>query len=252
MPLQIAQFTDIHLFADKREAVKGVQTWHSFQKVLDHFKHLPQTPDLLLLTGDLSQDETTESYCLLRDALAPLHIPTYWIPGNHDRSDLLASILGDAPFSTEKQIQIGEWQILLLDSVIPGAVQGRLSDATLDWIEDHLTRNPAMPTLIALHHPPLAVESAWMDAIGLENSAEFRALIHRHPQVKAVICGHVHQEFDEQRQRIRYLATPSTCVQFKPKSDVFMIDGDRPPGFRLLDLHPDGSLETWVKRIPQI
>lgn len=44
--------------------------------------------DLLLLTGDLSQDESMHSYLKLRELIEGLLIPTYWIQGNHDNIEI--------------------------------------------------------------------------------------------------------------------------------------------------------------------
>ncbi|NEP81399.1 MAG: hypothetical protein F6K17_09110 [Okeania sp. SIO3C4] len=62
-PVLVAQITDTHLFADPTEGkMYGLPTESSFLKVLEKLKQLQPQPDVLLLTGDLSQDETSESY----------------------------------------------------------------------------------------------------------------------------------------------------------------------------------------------
>ena len=246
----VAQITDTHLFADESQTMKGFPTVRSLQAVLNQLAELQPDLDLLLLTGDLSQDETIASYEQLRDRLTPLNLPSYWIPGNHDQQlDRMAIGLCNDLISPEKTFQRGGWQFLLLDSTLPQQVQGRLSDQALSHLDQQLQQFPAHPTLIALHHPPLAINSAWMDAIGLENREAFFAVIDRHPQVKLVIFGHIHQEFDRWRQGVRYLGAPSTCVQFAPDSDEFAIDPDRQPGFRLLRLFADETYDTEVVRL---
>lgn len=249
-PLRIAQITDTHLFADETAVSNGFQTARSLQAVLEQVAALSPRPDLLLLTGDLSQDETLGSYRQLQAQIAPLGIPAYWIPGNHDQYPaLMQQALCVPPFSTQKCFQQGGWNVVLLSSMVPNLVYGELSLDTLTWLEQQLQRAASLPTLVALHHPPLAIASAWMDTIGLQNRDALFAVLDRHPQVKLVIFGHIHQEFDEWRGAVRYLGTPSTCVQFVPKGDRFAIDGDRKPGFRLITLHRDGSYETQVVRV---
>jgi 3',5'-cyclic-AMP phosphodiesterase len=246
-PLVIAQITDTHLFADEDQTMKGCPTVLSFQAVLNSVEKFQ--PDLILLTGDLSQDETIASYHQLRSRITPLSIATYWIPGNHDQSLAdMGQVLSTAPFSSQKFFQKGGWQFVLLNSMLHQQVHGELSAETLETLEQQLSLS-SLPTLIALHHPPLAIASAWMDAISLQNRQDLFAVIDRHPQIKLVIFGHIHQEFDRMRQGVRYLGAPSTCVQFSPNADEFAIDGDRQPGFRLLRLYPDGQFETVVQRI---
>ncbi|HXR02678.1 MAG TPA: phosphodiesterase, partial [Pseudomonas sp.] len=73
-------------------------------------------------------------------------------------------------------------------------------------------------------------------------------VLERFPQVKALLWGHVHQEFDQLRQGVRLMASPSTCIQFAPQSEDFKLDS-RAPAYRWLRLHDDGQIETAVSRI---
>jgi len=100
--------------------------------------------------------------------------------------------------------------------------------------------------LICLHHHPVLMKSRWLDTVGLANAGDFLEVLRRHPQVRAVLFGHVHQALDEVRDGLRVIATPSTCSQFKPKSDDFAVD-DSPPAWRTLQLHADGSIDTTLR-----
>ena len=95
------------------------------------------------------------------------------------------------------------------------------------------------------------MECAWLDTQVVGSADKFFDVIDRHPRVRAIIWGHVHQEFDSVRNGVRMLAVPSTCVQFKPKSEDFAID-DANPGYRWLDLYPDGHIDTAVSRVQGI
>ncbi len=246
-PLLVAQITDTHLFAEVEQELLGVSTRNSLQAILAHLSQLQPKPNILLLTGDLSQDETRESYQQLHDLLAPLGIPTYWLPGNHDRLPLMQQVLNQPPIFSEKSFSTGGWHFLLLSSWIPGCVHGQLSEESLEWLDQQL-KLIREPTLIAIHHPPCSIDSDWMDAIKLQNSEELLAIIDRYSQVKLVLFGHIHQAFDDKIRGVCYLGSPSTCVQFKPKSVEFAIDRVQ-PGFRLLTLLPDGTFETKIERI---
>lgn len=246
-PLLVAQVTDTHLFADDRQEMMGCRTACTLQAVLAQIEQLQPQPELLLLTGDLSQDETPASYQLLREQVTRLGIPAYWLPGNHDRFSLMQQHLSSPLVSAQTCFQRGGWKFLLLNSQMQGKVYGQLSPETLDWLEQQLQATDE-PTLVALHHPPLPIGSAWMDAIGLQNGPALLQMIERYPQIKLVIFGHIHQAFEQERDRVGYLGSPSSCVQFVPRRAELAIDSQQ-PGFRLIWLYADGSYTTEVRRI---
>jgi Icc protein len=247
-PLQVVQISDTHLFAKSNQALLGLSTAESLTTVLDSIRRLRPKPDLLLLTGDLSQDESAESYKRLRDLITPLGIPSYWLPGNHDQLPLMEQILSTDMISADKTFQLRGWNFILLNSMLPGKVYGELSLNRLSWLEQQLQKHPNRPTLIALHHPPCLIGSDWMDQIGLRNPDDLLAVIDRYPQVKLVLFGHIHQAFSTTRAGVQYLGCPSTCVQFKPDQPDFAID-QQPPGFLMLDLYPDGQFDSRIKRV---
>jgi Icc protein len=92
--------------------------------------------------------------------------------------------------------------------------------------------------------------SKWLDEVGLENGDELFAVLDRHPQVRVLLWGHVHQAYEGLRKRVRMLSTPSTCAQFTPGSDGFAVDR-RPPAYRWIDLHADGRIETGVEWVDE-
>lgn len=246
--LLIAQITDIHLFAETDKQLLGLQTSDSFEAVIQHLRSLPKQPDLLLLTGDLSQDESAQSYEILQNRLNPLGIPAYWLPGNHDDMELMTQILQRSPMSAQKSFEAGGWQFLLLNTAVPGCVHGYLSTESLTWLDNELCKNADKPTLISFHHPPFLVGADWMNDIGLLNADDLFEVCDRHPQIKLALFGHIHQEFSRQRNGVHYLGTPSTCIQFKPNSPKFSLDQQQ-PGIRLVTLHSDGTWESAVQRI---
>jgi Icc protein len=248
LPLNVVQITDTHLFEDVPHTLKGCVTAETLARVLQQVQSLKPQPNLLLLTGDLSQDETPASYGNLRDLLDPLQIPAYWIPGNHDHLSTMEDLLKGGVFFPDKTIQAGGWQIILLNSQVLGQTAGQLSQSSLAELDQHLSSYPELPTLIALHHPPCQIASPWMDELGLQNSADLYAVIDRHPQVRLVIFGHIHQEFSTIRHQVTYLGCPSTCIQFTPFSTSIELD-DKSPGFRQLTLYPNGHFETQIIRL---
>ncbi len=246
--LHIVQLSDLHLFTEPTGKLLGLVTSDSFQATLSAVKAITPAPDFLLLTGDIAQDHKPTTYDYLRQLLGPVNRPTYWIPGNHDEPAIMNQRLGQPPFDIAKTIQAGGWQFILLDSHVRGQVHGELSPETLQHLDTQLAQGSPLPTLIALHHPPFLVGSKWLDGSRLQNPEALFAVLDRYPHVKLVIFGHIHQEFQHQRQNVTYLGTPSTCIQFLPQSQEFGLEPIG-PGFRQLWLYPDGAWQTSVKRV---
>jgi len=244
--LDILQFTDLHIVPpDEQPLWPGIDTLHSCRATLT--AAIAERPDtgLFLLTGDLSHRPTPQSYGLIRDCVCTLPGPIHFIPGNHDDPKLMATHLRGGNLRPERSVSTGPWQVILLDTTVPGETGGALAPEQLAYLEHRLSRQPSRFALIALHHHPLPIGSPWMDAIALANAEALFRIIDRHPQVRGMIWGHIHQDFEVRRQGVLCMGTPSTCIQFTPHSDE--IETDRlGPAYRHLSLLPSGEIQTRV------
>jgi Icc protein len=145
----------------------------------------------------------------------------------------------------------GSWHFIFLDSTIPNSEAAHLSTQTLQMLEMQLQAAPTDHTLVCLHHQPVLTGSRWLDTMAVDNRDEFLAVIDRYPQVRGILWGHVHQQFDGMHNNVRLMSSPSTCIQFLPHSKGFAID-TATPGYRWLELYPDGRIETGVERIADL
>lgn len=246
--VRLLQITDTHLFADSQKDLLGVQTVRSYEAVIDHAKQYAGKCAAVLCTGDLTQDHSLDSYNFFSELIKSLEMSCFWLPGNHDMQSVMLPSLLEQGLAQAKQIVSEHWQIILLDSQVEGVPHGHLSDSQLNFLEQKLTAYPEKHALIAIHHHILPVGSAWLDQHILKNNSDFIKLISQFKQVKAVLSGHVHQAFDVVQDGVRYLTSPSTCIQFKPKSNDFALD-DKAPGYRHLVLRKSGDIATQVERI---
>ncbi|GAA5648014.1 MULTISPECIES: 3',5'-cyclic-AMP phosphodiesterase [Vibrio] len=249
--IKLLQITDTHLFAPEDGSLLSVNTAESFHAVVAAILERQVGFDAILATGDISQDHSRESYEKFERGIQPLSQPCFWLPGNHDYKPSMGAILPSQQIQTAEHVLLGEhWQMILLDSQVVGVPHGRLSDAQLTLLDNQLSAHPDRYTLVLLHHHPLLVGSAWLDQHTLKDSEAFWEIVDKHSNVRAVLCGHIHQEMDLQRGDVRVMATPSTCVQFKPRSNDFALDRQS-PGWRELELCQDGTLHTQVQRLPE-
>jgi len=225
--------------------MRGVNTYDTFRAVITHAMNEPGSPDAIIATGDLVQDETRTGYERFRGTLEEYEIPVYCIPGNHDSPTTMVEVLNDPPFQVGGCVRLGNWSIILLNSFSRGDDGGRLSISELSRLRETLTENESSHTLICIHHHPVAMGSRWLDGVALRNADDFFDIVEQYAQVRAILWGHVHQASDRRRKGVRLMSTPSTCSQFLPNSDDFALDGQS-PGYRWLELRGNGTMDTEV------
>lgn len=244
----VVQLTDSHLFADAQQRLLGIDTLASLNAVIDLMQSECADVDLVLATGDITQDGSPGGYQRFIEAVSRLPQPCHWIPGNHDDA-VLMNELGAGHDLNRAWVDIGGWRIVLLDSSVPGHVHGFLEADQLARLDEALDSAGSQHVLVCLHHHPVPIGSDWMEPLGLQNADQLLNRLDTDPRVRAVLWGHIHQQLDQQRGTLRMLASPSTCVQFAVASSDFATD-NQAPGYRWLRLYDDGRLETAVSRLP--
>jgi Icc protein len=246
---RIVQITDLHLFADPQAALRNVCTWPRLLSVMASIRRSMADIDLLVITGDSAHDELAATYRRLAAELADFAGRVRIVPGNHDhRAELTANFpqTSDGPVEriTFHEV-LGDWQVIGLDSQLPGELPGLLGSEQLDWLRRILREASTRAAALFLHHPPVSVGSPWLDKIGLQDADELAAVLREHRQVKLVMCGHVHQQLAASLGAASVFTTPAVGPAFRPRTEQLVIE-DAPPAFRLIELGPGGQWSTQV------
>lgn len=197
----IAQITDLHVRPRGMPAYRVVETNMLTERALQRIETCRPRPDVVVVTGDLTDCGLVEEYEHLKEMLARrLTIPTYLIPGNHDRREILRQVFsawpGIASDAEFVQFVVDDFPVRLvgLDTVEPGYGHGTLCQLRLRFLEDALARGGSKPTIVFMHHPPFACGIGHMDRIRLRDGADaFREIVAAHPNVERVLCGHHHR-----------------------------------------------------------
>ncbi len=247
MSVKLLQITDCHLGETEGECLLGLDTDKSLDYVLAHMFGEQKEIDLLVCSGDLSNEAGAGAYERLINKL-PIDIPQAWLPGNHDDNECMSSFAGENR-QFLPTLSFSHWQITLLDSSIPNEVPGYIELSELDRAVKILEAFPEKSHLIFIHHPLRPVGCKWLDTQVIGNAHHVLKVLENYPNLKLVVCGHVHQETHQHHGHIQLYSTPSTCIQFKPNSTGFAV-GEEMPGYRWIELHDDGTFETSVSRIP--
>ena len=242
--MRLVQITDLHLHADPEARSRAGIPYRQFVAVMNAVRQ--EQPEVVVVTGDISQDDSAGAYELATEQLNTLPCPWYWLPGNHDQGSLM-----DAARPLVDTVELNEWRLLLLDTQLPGQPEGALGLDKLTSLKAQLAQSSA-PTLIAMHHPPVDVGTAWMDAISLQDKADFWAALSGYPQVKVVLFGHAHQAYCQEKVlenfSVAVYGSPATADQFLPHAESFAVDEVALPGYRVLDI--EGT--SWRTRIERV
>ena len=234
----IAQITDLHIRPAGRLAYGRVDTADYLERAVAALLALDPLPNVVLATGDLVDGGEPEEYARLRRLLAPIERPLFVVPGNHDARRPLFEAFGS----------VEDWpaRLIGLDTIIPGEPGGVLCAERLAWLEDRLGEQGDRPTLLFMHHPPIATGIGHMDTMGLADADRFAALIRRHPQVERIVCGHVHRSIQARFAGTLVTVAPSTAHQVsltlqQAAPATFVME---PPGFHLHLWQPGAGLVT--------
>jgi 3',5'-cyclic AMP phosphodiesterase CpdA len=201
--VHILHLTDLHL-SPPGETVHGTDTAPRLAAVLADIAArcvpggpLP-VPDLAVVTGDLTRDGEPAAYARLREMLAALPCPVHLLLGNHDNRAAFRAVFPEAPVDAggfvQAAVESPAGLCLMLDTLEEGRPEGRLCARRLGWLSDRLAESGERPVLLFLHHPPLAVGLAGMDAMGLLDAPALWQVLapHRH-RIRQIVHGHLHR-----------------------------------------------------------
>jgi Icc protein len=214
VPFLLAQLSDPHIGGDWGigDPVAGLAA------AVEAVRGMQPPPDAVIISGDLADNATDSEYAQARKLLAPLPMPTYVLPGNHDDRRTLRShfrLPGAGAEPVQYSVDLGPLRLVVLDSTRPGQDAGALDRERLEWLDAELAAEPELPTLIATHHPPLLTGVPVWDDLGLPlaDRLALGEVIDAHPQVRRIVAGHVHRTIAGELAGRPVLAVPSTYVQ---------------------------------------
>lgn len=196
----ICQLTDLHVRPFGLPANRLAETNMLVERAFRAVAALRPRPDLVLITGDLTECGLDAEYEQLVGLMRRhLDLPVHVVPGNHDRRENLRRHLGHLPGVTsdpefvQYAIEDHPVRIVMLDTLVPGAGHGLLCAERLAFLDRTLAAAPDKPTILAMHHPAIICGIAHMDRIALQEREAFTAVIARHKQVERILCGHHHR-----------------------------------------------------------
>jgi len=235
----LAQISDTHVRADD-----GGVAARQLKKALAQAREYEA--DVILLTGDLVNDERADEYGVLSEIISDPSAPLYLMPGNHDDRALMRAAFpahkywpreGHLSFVIENY----PVRVVCVDQIVPGETHGMLTEVQADWLRQTLADEPEKPTIVALHHPPFKTHDLLFDKIGLLDGDLFASVIAEHRQVSRVICGHHHRVSFGQSAHAPVIVAPSSSWTY----GLALNDGQ--PVAPITSEEPGWMLHVWTE-----
>lgn len=251
----IAHISDLHVMEPGDLAYGVVDTGPMVEKAIAHIAAL--NPNILVITGDLVHNVQPAEYQRLKSILAPLTMPVYLIPGNHDSRDLIRQIFTDhtyLPSSGYLQyvVEADPLRLIMLDTNVPGEGRGELDDERLGWLNRQLSDRSRKPTLIFMHHPPFTTGIDMMDGYSLSGLSNLKTIIKRYDCIERIGCGHVHRPMQKRWAGTLAYTVPSPVHQVSldlastAEDATFVME---PPAYQLHLWNQDTGLVSHMQYI---
>jgi 3',5'-cyclic AMP phosphodiesterase CpdA len=204
--------------------------------------------DGLVVTGDISDDGSMESYLSAYEKLSKLNVPILVIPGNHDLRDPMRKVFHEnVQFSKNSSqfdwvFKFDETLIIGLDTLVEGENFGFLEEKSLDFLSHQLSNNSGSDLVLLIHHPPIKTGIYFMDQIGLTNSSDLSECLKATNRPIKILCGHVHGVYHGLLGIHPVVSAPSICSAFEFNRQEFAPVGFNkgPTGYAYLETSSNG------------
>ncbi len=253
----VAHISDTHIVAKGRKTFGFVPMADYLTACVAHINGLSMRPDVVLVTGDITNTGDAAEVRLAADILRDLCCPFYVIPGNHDIRETLWSEFGgaacperDGPFLSFV-VEGFPLRLIALDSTIPGAAGGEICERRANWLSARLAEAPDTPTVIFLHHPPIRCGVPESDQDGFAGADRLAEIVARHSAIERILCGHIHLHTHARLAGTIVTSAPSIGMQLaldltQARESEFIMDA---PAYLLHHYTAGGVLVTHPVRV---
>jgi len=256
----IAHLSDTHIAGWNKKAYGIAPTAENLAACVEHINHIIPSPDLVLVTGDITYDGRIEEAERAASLLNNLLCPYYIVPGNHDDRSILKDVFGKTASPCQNNnfinyvIEGYDIRLIALDSSIPDGPGGEICEERSSWLDEQLSLEKVKPTIIFMHHPPVKCGVLETDVDGFIGADRLGRILSKYENIERLLCGHIHLDTHLGWQNTVISCAPSMGLQLSldltlTRPSEFILEA---PGYLLHYFTPEANLVThsiYVKEI---
>ena len=219
----IAQISDTHLL----DPTTHPDTWQAraddLARCVTAINKLEPQPGVVLHTGDIANTGSKYEYGLAREILSMLKAPLRITVGNRDNREAFrdafsheAYLASTTPFISYTEC-LGDVHLISVDSQHHASPRGHLCAERLSLLNTQLVMANDAPTILFMHHPPVAVQ-ALKRPVQFETQyamTAFTDLLLRRGNVVRILCGHSHRSDMLMMEEISVSSMPSVATDLR-------------------------------------
>lgn len=253
----IAQISDTHLSGHGKKTFGIAPMAENLMRCVQHINHFRPQPDLVLHTGDVTNNGQTDEARRAAAILNQLEMPYYIVPGNHDDRGILAAHFGtpvcplDPSGLANYTIDTPDLRLIGLDSTHPGTPGGYMDETRASWLKSELAKAPHTPTILFMHHPPATFGVIETDVDGFKNIELLADIVQQHKNIIRILAGHIHLASLTQWANTVISTAPSTGMRLyldlTLTQSAYLLDN---PGYQMHIWLPEQRLVTHTISLP--
>jgi len=207
----------------------------TFQKAIQVIQKLSPQPDVIIHSGDITDNGVLSDYEYAAELLSNLKGPTIYAPGNHDERNYGHSLFKDFFGPSDQEKRFGDLLIVALNSPQPDRDDGRLGRRRQQYLESLLQRTTKdMFRVIVFHHHLIPVPHSGRESNVLEDAGDVLDIVIK-GQVNLVLMGHRHVR--------RAIRIEGTVLSNAGTVSSWRTRGRFGHSFNIIDLLSDGALK---------